>query len=223
MEAILEKSPIFKGMDKAQINSFLTQVSYKIKDLQKDEILALAGETLRGLYIVIKGSVRGEMIDYSGKAMTIEHIESPMLLAPAFLFGNKATLPVDIIANEKCTLFFLNKKSFIKAMQNKDLILSNYLDIISGRTQFLTQKIHFLSFKTIKEKYLFYILKQQQKNNTKTFTIPNTQHQLAELFGVSRPALAKVIAELNEEGMLRTRGKNVEILELFSLQNTKDT
>lgn len=221
MDEILQKSPIFRGMDSQQINAFLMQVNYKVKTLKKDMILALAGETLKGLYIVLKGSVRGEMIDYSGKAITIENISSPMLLAPAFLFGNKATLPVDIIANEECEMFYLNKSAFVTAMQNEQHILSNYLDIISGRAQFLSQKIHFLSFKTIREKYLFFIINHKQKQGSDIFTIPNTQHQLAELFGVSRPALAKVIAELNEEGVLRTKGKQVEILKPSCLESPK--
>ena len=218
MNELLQQSPLFSGMDSEAIGAFLSRNNFKVKFLPKGDVLGLSGDKLKGLYIVLKGTFRGEMIDYSGKAITIEHIHPPMLLASAFLFGKRAELPVDVIANEDSEVLFLGKESFVSALQTDALVLSNYLDIISGRAQFLARKIRFLSFKTIREKYLYYLLDQKTVAQSETFLITSTQSQLAELFGVSRPALAKVIAELNSEGYIRTKGKQVEILKPFSVE-----
>ena len=212
----LKNTALFKDLDALFIQDVIERVNYKRVSLKKDDILGLSGDILKGIHIIYKGSVRGEMLDYSGKAITIENIQSPNLLAPAFLFGKEARLPVDIIANENSEVFFLSKNEFVKLMQSDDRILSNFLDIVSGRTQFLAEKINFLSFKTIREKYIHFVLSFHKKSGLRKFTLKQTQAQVSELFGVSRPALAKVIAELNEEGLIRTKGKQVEILDYFS-------
>lgn len=212
MYETLTKVALFKSLSKELIEDKLCVVNYKIRSVKRNDMVGMAGDVLKGLFILIKGSVRGEMLDFSGKAITIEHIQSPGLLAPAFLFGKNARLPVDIIANEDSEVLFISKNQLLNLMQQNAVILSNFLDIVSGRTRFLAEKINFLSFKTIREKYLHFIWSLQRKNNLKKITVLQTQNQLAELFGVSRPALAKVIAELNKEGIIRTKGKEVEIL-----------
>jgi CRP-like cAMP-binding protein len=214
MFEILAQTALFRSLPSDKIEELLDHVDFKVRKVERDDLVGMSGDVLKGIYIVIRGSVRGEMLDFSGKAITIENIKSPNLLAPAFLFGKKATLPVDIIANEKTELFFISKANFVKLMQLDGQILSNFLDVVSGRTQFLAEKINFLSFKTIREKYLHFIISYHKKSGLKKFSMKQTQAQLSELFGVSRPALAKVIAELNEEGVLSTKGKEVEIIDV---------
>ncbi len=213
----LVHNALFQNISEAEIVSLLDTANYKIRTHRKGDIIGLSGDVLKGISIVLKGSVRGEMLDFSGKAITIENIQSPKLVAPAFLFGKNSRLPVDIIANEDCKIFFISKANFIALMQSNSNILSNYLDVVSGRTQFLAEKINFLSFKTIREKYLHFILGIHKKTGLKKFQISQTQTMLSELFGVSRPALAKVIAELNEEGIIITKGKQVEICDIANI------
>lgn len=217
MYQTLSHTALFRSIDDVTIEELLEKIDYKIINVTKGEFVGMSGDVPKGINIVLKGSVRGEMLDFSGKAITIENIKSPNLLAPAFLFGKNARLPVDIIANENSEVLCINKTHFVELMQMDGRILSNFLDIVSGRTQFLAEKINFLSFKTIREKYLHYILGLQKKMGLKKIAMSQTQGQLSEMFGVSRPALAKVIAELNEEGIIRTKGKEVEILDISKL------
>ena len=213
----LSHTTLFRSIDKIKIEELMDKSIYKVSEIKKDQFVGRSGDAPKGISIVLRGSVRGEMLDFSGKAITIENIESPNLLAPAFLFGKKAHLPVDIIANEATEILFISKVHFVELMQMDGRILSNFLDIVSGRTQFLAEKINFLSFKTIREKYLHFILGLQKQNGLKKIVMSQTQGKLSELFGVSRPALAKVISELNEEGVIRTKGKEVEILDISKI------
>jgi len=218
MYQTLSRTPLFVGFSENEIKQVLEHNEYKTTSYSKGDIVGLSGDTLKGISILLKGCVRGEMLDYSGKAITIEDIPSPKLLAPAFIFGKQAQLPVDIIATQDCEILFIPKSAFVKLMQTEARVLSNFLNIISGRAQFLAEKINFLNFKTIREKYLHFILNHYKQYGLRKFQIPQTQSQLAELFGVSRPALAKVISELNDEGLLCTKGRNVEILKLVGKQ-----
>ena len=42
--------------------------------------------------------------------------------------------------------------------------------------------------------------------------IPVTQQAMANLFGVARPSVARALKEMEEEGVLKSKNKQVEIL-----------
>jgi CRP-like cAMP-binding protein len=84
--------------------------------------------------------------------------------------------------------------------------------MISNRSQFLTEKIKFLSFKTIRGKLAQYIL-QAAGPEKYEITLTMTQNDLAEYFGVARPSIARVIGEMEEERIISTKGKYLKILD----------
>jgi CRP/FNR family transcriptional regulator, dissimilatory nitrate respiration regulator len=91
--SLLSQCPVFRGISEDESKSLLGKIHYQIKSFQKDEIVVLAGDEVKNLLIILSGSVRGEMIDYSGKTVKIEDIEAPKPLASAFLFGERKPLP----------------------------------------------------------------------------------------------------------------------------------
>jgi CRP-like cAMP-binding protein len=96
-------------------------------------------------------------------------------------------------------------------LQHSQVVLQNYLNAISSRTQFLSNKIRFLSFKTIKEKIANYILTNLKKDS-QIYSLNQSQTELADFFGVARPSLARALAELEEEGILRVKRREITIL-----------
>jgi len=145
---LLNQCPLFRGLKEDETEILLKKIHFQIKTYAQDSIILVAGEPVLNLNIVISGSVRGEMIDYSGKTIKIEDIEAPKPLATAFLFGNDNKSPVTVTANNEVRLLTLPVSEFLKLLQLNTGILKNYLFSISSRAQFLSQKLHFLSFKT---------------------------------------------------------------------------
>jgi CRP-like cAMP-binding protein len=135
--------------------------------------------------VIQEGSVKAEMTDYSGKTIKIEDLEAPFPLATAFLFGKNNRFPVTVVANNEVRVVVIPKAEFVKLLQWNTVILNNYLNTISTRAQFLSQKLKFLSFKTIKQKIAHYLL-EQAGDRLAGVELPQTQEQLAEMFGVTR-------------------------------------
>jgi len=113
------------------------------------------------------------------------------LLAPAFLFGVDNHYPVDIIANKETECIFITKFSFSKLLQISPAAQNNFLDIISGKAQFLSNKIKFLTLQPIKGKIADYLLRRTRGRLLNTINLPYSQDKLADLFGVTRPALTR--------------------------------
>ncbi|MCK4943642.1 MAG: Crp/Fnr family transcriptional regulator, partial [Candidatus Aminicenantes bacterium] len=103
--------------------------------------------------------------------------------------------------SEEVVLLSIPKSSLINIFQSNATVLNNFLNIISDRTQFLSDKLWFISFKSIKEKIAHYILSLLKKGKN-TVMLPKNQQELSEFFGVTRPSLSRVFAELEKENIL---------------------
>ena len=155
---------LFNGLIQLEIEELFASIVYQVKKFKRGDIIAHNGEKINSQMIIIEGSAKGEMMDFNGKTIKIEDIESPRSLAPAFLFGKENTYPVDLIANNEVVIISIPKEYFLKLLGNSEKVLLNYLDIISSRTQFLTGKIKLLSFHSIKGKLAQYILVPVKKD-----------------------------------------------------------
>lgn len=213
MIELLKECPLFKGMSPLEISGVLSGHMGRIKAFPKGSLIAQAGEEVRSLQILLQGSVKGEMFDFTGKVIKIEDIAPPRPLAPAFLFGSRNRYPVNISSVEDTILLSIPRELFLRELQKSEKVLVNFMDIISSRGQFLSNKIKFLSFSTIKGKLAQYLLDLSKQAGSTNFVLPHSQSQLSELFGVARPSIGRAIGELNAEGLILAEGKKVVILD----------
>jgi CRP-like cAMP-binding protein len=209
---VLINSPIFSSLSEKELEELFSKYRYFTKTFQVGEIAAFSGEKVYFLMIVIEGSVKGEMVDFSGKTIKIDDIPAPNPLASAFIFGKQSKFPVNVIANEKTKILYIPKYDFLRMLQGDLRILQNFLTVVSTQAQMLAGKVKFLSFKTIKGKIAQYILSLAIPGND-TIEFPQTQQVLAEQFGVARPSLARALGEMAEEGIIEVERKVVKILD----------
>jgi len=217
MYEILSKSPVFKGIPPLELEKLLSGLRIHTKKHKKGATIAMRDDTCNELIILIEGTVRGEMLDFSGKVVEVETVSAPRPIAAAFVFGAKNRFPVDAVANEDVTTLSIPRESLVRLLQLNPIILTNYLDLISNKTHFLTERLWFMSFKTIKEKLAHYILSLVKTGET-TLTLPKNQQELSEFFGVSRPSLARVIGELERENIIESSRREIKIKDLKSLK-----
>lgn len=218
MYQLLTKSPLFAGIKEDEIKKLFSRIVYQVRSYAKGEIIASGGEECRSLQIVFTGNVKGEMIDYSGRVLKIEDIPPPRPLAVAFLFGKNNRFPVTISATEYTELIVLPRNSVVTLMQSSETFLTNFLNVVSNRAQFISGKLRFLSFKTLKGKIAHYLMELDnlQKHNGRV-VLNKSHEELAELFGVARPSLSRALRELHHQGIIEARGRNVRIINLEAL------
>jgi CRP-like cAMP-binding protein len=209
-------TPVFKGLDANEIEEILTQTHFRIKKYFPGAVIALSGDTVSSLNIVLSGTVKGEMIDFAGRVIKIEEITAPGAIAAGFLFGEKNRFPVNVISLTKTELLLVEKADFVRLLHQSDKVMVNFLNMVSNRSQFLSEKIRFLTFKTIRAKLAHYIL--QESGKTKSVVILNkTQSDLAEMFGVARPSIARTLSEMERDGYLQADRKIIRILDMEGL------
>ena len=201
----LRETVVFNDLDEDTIKDILEKTKYEIKKYSLDESIAFRGDEVKGLYIILKGTLITEMLTEEGNIIKIEELVPSDVIASAFIFGKNNSFPVDLSAKDEAEVLFVERKEFLKLLFSQEKILENFLNEISNKTQLLTSKIwNSFNNKTIKKKFCDYV-KRNQKNNE--FFIENLG-ALAEFFGVERPSLSRVLSELVKDEKLERIGRN---------------
>ena len=166
----------------------LEEISFHTRSYKKGEILAQQGAVCNRLVILTKGSVRGEMIDYSGRLIKVEDIAAPRAIAPLFLFGEENRYPVEVTANEPTEVIELPKSSVLSLFRKNEQFLENYMNLSANYARTLSDKLFFMSFKTIRQKLASYLLRLYKQQQQTHITLDRSQQELSDYFGVSCPS-----------------------------------
>ncbi len=213
----LTNNPLFRGITPERLSADLEAISFHARSYKKGEILARQGDVCNRLVILTKGSVRGEMIDYSGRLVKVEDIAAPRALAPLFLFGEENRFPVEVTANEPTEVIELPKSSVLNLFRKNEQFLENYMNLSANYARTLSDKLFFMSFKTIRQKLASYLLRLHKQQQQLHITLDRSQQELSDYFGVSRPSLARELAHMQEDGLLIAERKHITILQKESL------
>ena len=209
----LVNNPLFRGITPERLFADLEEISFHTRSYKKGEILAQQGAVCNRLVILTKGSVRGEMIDYSGRLIKVEDIAAPRAIAPLFLFGEENRYPVEVTANEPTEVIELPKSSVLSLFRKNEQFLENYMNLSANYAWTLSDKLFFMSFKTIRQKLASYLLRLYKQQQQTHITLDRSQQELSDYFGVSRPSLARELAHMQEDGLLIADRKHITILQ----------
>lgn len=222
MIKVLEKSPIFVGLTSEQISRLLNQVHYSLRNFKKGDIVVLRNTPCNALYIVLQGRCRADIVDDSGKLIKIDSIGEGNYLAPAFIFADQNHFPVDVTAVTEVCLMEIRKESLIKLLQEHSLILTNFLRIISNRSQFLQQKLSFHMFRSLRSKFAIFIRNESDNFRLNSINLTQSQQELADYFGVTRQAFARILADYIKEGLISSDNKVITIHDSVRLRQICD-
>lgn len=206
---------LFAGLDEKKIESLLNRIVFQNKRYGPNLLVVSQGEQCNRLMILTDGMVKGEMAGADGRSLKIEDLHAPTVLAPAFIFGNKNHYPVNIITYNEAKFIVIYKTELLKLFQLNDMVLQNFLGMISSRAQFLSEKLRFHSFKSLRSKLAFYLI--DEASGRSSFRLRYSQNELAELFGVARPSVGRAFMQLQNDGIIDVRYKQVQIYDASKL------
>lgn len=212
----LSESAVFAGIPEQIIDELLQGEHYQVKAFHPGEVIAQAATACNHVRVILEGMVAGEMMDMTGRILKIEDLGPSKMIAPAFLYGRRKSYPVNVISSDEVTLWQMQRDDFSKLLQKDIRLLNNFLNAISNRAQFLSEKIRFLSFPTLRAKIAYLFL--QYAAGEPAFRLPLTHQQLSELFGVARPSLTREIRQMNNEGLIVAERDMIRIPDMQRLK-----
>ena len=199
--SILLKAPIFSSCNKEILRCFLEGNRYRLRRKSADLPISHMGDECSDVMILIEGTVYTNMTNDADKEVVIETIKGPLILAPAFVYGEDTRLPVNIIAKTECVTLYIDKAAFLDLLNKDKNMMTAFIRILSDRCCRLSRRVHEDNLRSLKERVVEYL----RINGS----IDNIQW-VSRIFGVARPSLSRVLSELADDGLIeRTSGSIV--------------
>lgn len=170
---------------------------------------------------MIKGSIRIESINYSGKVFIVRQIGKNEIFGEGLIFSDKNYYPVNVIAQEMSTkVLHLKKSEILKLFQINQMISANFISILSNKMTFLNQKVRLLALSTIRQKISLYLLEKYKENMSFEIPILTSKKNIADLFAIARPSLSRELMAMKSEGIIDYDLNFFYIKDLEKLKNT---
>ncbi|PLV59894.1 Crp/Fnr family transcriptional regulator [Thermotoga sp. KOL6] len=182
----------------------------KIFSYRKGQMIVHQGDPINDVMILIEGSLKTEHVSESGKVLEIDIIKPVQIVASGLIFSKNPRFPVNIVAENDVKILIVTKKKFLELLMSDEELLLFFLEDVSEHFKIISEKLFFLTTKTLKEKVIEYLL--HHANDEKEVILPVSIEELSKIFGCARPALSRVFRELEEEGYIRRKGKQIKIL-----------
>ncbi len=208
---------IFRGLNSMDLEKALTKLVYRVRFFAEGELIMQRGDEVSTFMAVVDGELIGEMNVPGSNDLRIEHIMPGQLIASAILFSDKNILPVNLIARRASRILYISKSDFLTLLKENETILLNFLKIVSEKGQFLANKLHFLTFRDLKQKVAAYIL-EHCGSDYHSFEMQTTQEELARLFGVARTSLIRTMQALQDDGLIEIDRKWIKCLDKNGLR-----
>jgi len=212
---------LFKNLSTKKIENLLSQINYSIKNYENNEILFWEDSPCNELSIIIKGSIRIESINYSGKVLIVRQIGENKIFGEGLIFSDKNFYPVNVVAQKINTeVLHLKKSEILKLFQLNQEISRNFISILSNKMTFLNQKVRLLALSTIRQKISLYLLEEYKGNQSLKIPILTSKKNLADLFAIARPSLSRELMVMKSEGIIDYDLNSFYIKDLQKLKNT---
>ncbi|GAA0727210.1 Crp/Fnr family transcriptional regulator [Clostridium malenominatum] len=199
---IINAVPLFKGLTEEDILKTFKREHYDIKEYGKNNIVYLQNQECKTVDIILRGEVLVQKIEANGNILTINTFEVGDTLGSNLIFASKKAYPMTVITKSNCTLLHIDSKLVLKLCQRDEIFLIKFLQNISDRTVFLTDKIKSIALKTIRQCIIDYLIYQYYQQKSLKVKLDMSKKDLAEKLGVQRPSLSRELRKMRDEGLI---------------------
>jgi len=213
----IAKCNLFRGIAVSEMEKILSILQPRVFSYRPRSLIRSRGEPCGKLLVLLAGKVSGEFQDCGGRVLRVETISAPETVASAFLFAPEPVFPVNIIALDEVRICSIDRNSLFSAAAISRRFTKALLEDVAARASFLAEKLRFTQFTTLRQKVAGYLLERLQGNATGRITLSFNQKVIAELFGVARPSLGRVLHDLEQSGLIAREHRTIIIRDRSAL------
>ncbi len=204
---ILSCTPLFVGVDIAEIEQLLKCVMAEKKSFPKNTYIFRKGDVITSMGLVLYGSVLLVQEDLWGRRNIIAKQNLGEIFAEPFAASSDIAINLNILANEDCDILFLNINRILTTCQSvcpyHIKVMKNLVSIMAKKVLAFNEKVTHMSRKTTREKLLSYLSAESLRQNSLEFDIPYDRQQLADFLCVERAAMSVELSKLQKQEILQ--------------------
>ena len=214
---IARGTDLFRGFSAAKVESLLYRFNGVKKTFSKGETVAHAGLEANRLFVVVSGKLRVYEKTAHGHQIFVREICAGEVLGLWILFTPEISCwPGTIVAAEPSVLISLDmpvvRQMMDLALPEVARFSSNVSKILAREFFSAWRKMTVMNAPTIEAKIQMYLMElDNETGKTGVVKVPFDRERMAEYFGVTRPALSRVLGQMRDRGLLSWRKSEFRI------------
>ena len=215
---IIKKNQLFSGVSEENIKNISKDIKYYIKTYNNGEIIAHEDDECRSLSLVLSGVVEIQRLYLNGKYIVLNRLNEGDVFGEALVFSKARTYPATVISLNESKVLFIDKSDILKILTKEEKVLENFISLLSNKVFILNSKIKSISFKSVRQKVIGYILNEVKEQKSNSIMLKNTKEEIAALLAIPRPSLSRELINLRNLGYIKFDRKKITVLDIESLE-----
>lgn len=211
--AALRRTQMFGELDEPQLLALADRALER--KLSRGEVLFVAGEDARGLYVLVEGAVRAfrESIEGREQVIHVERAGATIAELPVFDHG---AYPSTAAAEEDSTVLFIDKRDVRRLCLDHPQIALAALKLLAGRLRKCAELVEALSLREVDQRLARLLLTEALRQGVRegsqlALDLVLTNQQIAARIGTVREVVSRALNRLQQNGLIRVDGRRVYI------------
>ncbi len=203
--------PLFNGASYERISEIVGSKKFHFLKFSPGERICSAGELCTHIKLIISGSVDMTITNSDRRFKIEQHLSSPEVIAPDFLFGRATNYPGDVISAETTGILQITKSDYVDILHTDRVFLFNYLNLLSRNAQKSIDGILAVTTGSLEQRIAFWIIATTQHNSTE-IVLTCRHRDLYSMFGVQRSIFMATLESMKQRGILDYSTNSIRIM-----------
>lgn len=210
---VMQQTAFCRGIPEEAIRALFTGIRYVVRSYAANEVVLSGNDRAEYVGIVLSGNVDIQKLFSDGKVVLVAQLEQGGVFGEAAVLSECVHYPVTIYSRKPSELLLIHKTELLKLLSLDSRVLENFLKQYAFRLYKMNQQIELLSLSSMRQKIIFFLITEMKKQQTvDQIELPFSQRAWAEFMNVSRPSLCRELKRMNDEGLIRTRKRRIEVV-----------
>ncbi len=205
----------FKLLRREEIDKLLS--GSKMVSITENEQLYSPHDRCECLSLVVSGSLKAVKYMPSGEEQLVKTLGNHEVFGEGMVFS-RLFYRVNVVCLQKADVLEIPREILIDSFGNREF-LTFFLCEFSRKIDNLSSIIDYLSLRTVKQRIAKYLLDKFAASGESLFKMKDSKQQLAKILGTSREVVSRNLSTLDSEGIIKISGRQIEIMDLKSLEN----
>jgi len=213
----------FGGLSEAERNA-LVEIG-GIRTAESGTVLFQHGDTYRGFYLLVDGTVQVYRLSPEGRMLVLHVIQSGESFAevPLFERGNEDTYPASAEALDDSTLFFIPKAPFLSFIDENPRTALNMLGQLAGRLRTAVRQLDAVSLQDVQQRLARRLVEQvptvpDDPESPPTIELDVPKSVLAAELGTVPETLSRALRALEEQDLIRSEPSEIALTDVRGLR-----
>lgn len=211
------RHPFFEHLGQSEQERLITQSNEQ--QYAAGELLVRQGQPAERFFLVLKGRVKLYRISADGQEKVVEIIQAGQTFAEAVMFMQRSEYPVCAETLEAVQLVSFPNRLMLTLLEENPQACLHLLGHISIRLHQRLGELETLTLQNATQRFALYLIQQLEDRSQETVDIelPLPKRLIAARLSMQPETLSRIMARLNQEGLIEMRGRNIHIPSIKSL------